>query len=267
MKKMMKPYFLAVSFSALLALAPLASASDQGGHGGGHGAPADQPAMSASEAVKTIIQGNDAFKGHHDNGHFETFQAGQAPNLTVVSCSDSRVHTDLFGIMPDNKIFVIRNIGNQVANSQGSVDYGVNHLPTKVLLILGHSSCGAVKAAMGDYSGETPGIKRELDPLKPVIAMDDGSGTDTERWAKNVERNVDYQVDSAMQAYQQKVAHNELVIVGGVYDFNDIYGQGRGSLLITNINGVKTPNEIMQHPVLKDLSKAEIVTHVSSRAD
>ncbi|MFH1218015.1 MAG: carbonic anhydrase [Pseudomonadota bacterium] len=264
MKKIVKNCFLALGFSAILAVAPQTWASD---HGGGHDAPGAQSAMSASETIKTFIKGNDSFKGHNDSSHFGAFQDGQAPNLTVITCSDSRVHTHLFGMMPDNNIFVIRNIGNQVVNSEGSVDYGVNHLPTKVLLVLGHSSCGAVKAAMGDYSGETKGIKQELDPLKPVIAMDDGAGSDKERWAKNVERNVDYQVDYAMHLYEQKVSHGDLVVVGGVYDFNDIYGQGRGSLLITNINGEKTPNMIMQHPVLKDLSKAEIVTHVSSRAD
>ncbi|OKY75112.1 MAG: hypothetical protein BM485_10495 [Desulfobulbaceae bacterium DB1] len=264
MKKIVKNCFLALGFSAVLAVAPQTWASD---HGGGHGAPAGAPAMSASETIKTVIEGNNTFKAHTDSGHFDAFQDGQVPNLTVVTCSDSRVHTHLFGMMPDNNIFVIRNIGNQVVNSEGSVDYGVNHLPTKILLILGHSSCGAVKAAMGDYSGETTGIKKELDPLKPVIAMDDGTGSDKERWAKNVERNVDYQVDYAMNLYGQKVTHGDLVVVGAVYDFNDIYGQGRGSLLITNINGEKAPNQIMQHPVLKDLSKADIVTHVSSRAD
>jgi carbonic anhydrase len=266
MKKIVKRSFIAFSLSALLAVAPSAFASGGGhgdGHGGGHGA-ATKTAKSPSETIKAVIEGNNSFKEHAGSGHFDSFQDGQVPNLTVITCADSRVHTHLFGFEPDNNIFIIRNVGNQVKNSEGSVDYGVHHLPTKILLILGHSSCGAVKAAMGDYSGETSGIKKELAPLMPVISQDDGTGSFKERWAKNVERNVDYQVDYSMNLYNTKVSHGDMVVVGGVYDFNNIYGQGRGSLIITNINGEKTPNQIMQHPVLKDLAKGDIVTHVSS---
>lgn len=262
MKKVLKNTLLALSFSAFVAASPMAFASDNG-----RAADYGQKAKSPSETMKTVIEGNETFKQHHDSHHFDAFQNSQVPNLTIITCSDSRVHTQLFGIEPDNNIFVIRNVGNQVANSEGSVDYGVHHLPTKIFLVLGHSGCGAVKAAMGDYSGETKGIKRELDPLMPVISQDDGSSTFKERWTKNIERNVDYQVDYSTKLYHDKVSHGDIVIVGGVYDFNNTYGQGRGSLIITNINGEKTPNKIMLHPVLKDLAKGNIVTHVSSIVD
>lgn len=234
--------------------------------GGGHGTDPNVKSKTMSETIKAAIKGNDEFKGHHDSHYFDAYQTGQAPNLTVVSCSDSRVHTDLFAFDPHNNVFVIRNIGNQIKNSEGSVDYGVRHLPTKILLILGHSSCGAVKAAMGDYSGETPGIKAELDALKPVIASDSGAGDFDLRWAMNVERNVDYQVGQAMELYKEKIAAGDMTVIGGVYDFNDKYGKGRGTLVVTNINGEREPNKIMQAEVLKELSNAEIVNHVSSLA-
>ncbi len=266
MKKVLKNTLFALCCSAFIAVTPMAFASS---NGGGHGQSADsgQTAKSPSETIKAVIEGNETFKQHNDSHHFDAFQSGQVPNLTIITCSDSRVHTQLFGFQPDNNIFVIRNVGNQVGNSEGSVDYGVHHLPTKMLLVLGHSSCGAVKAAMGDYSGETRGIKKELNPLMPVISQDDGTGSFKERWSKNVERNVDYQVTYSTKLYHDKVSHGDLVVVGAVYDFNNIYGQGRGSVIITNINGVKAPNEIMQHPVLKDLAKGNIVTHVSSVVD
>jgi carbonic anhydrase len=216
--------------------------------------------------MKKIIEGNDTFKHTHHRNHFEAFQNGQVPNLTVITCSDSRVHDQLFGFEADNNIFIIRNVGNQIENSEGSVDYGVYHLPTKILMILGHSSCGAIKAAMGDYSHETPGIQKELDTLKPVIEMDNGSGPFNDRWAKNVERNVDLQVAHALELYKEKVDAGQLVIVGAIYDFNDLWGKGRGSLVVVNINGETSVNKIMSHPVLDELSKAEIVTHVGSRA-
>jgi len=251
--------FCSLTAASLAAQGALAS-------GDGHGAPQAGKSMTAEETIKTVIQGNDQFTAHHDRHAFDAYQEGQAPNLTVITCADSRVHTQLFGIDPHNNIFIIRNIGNQIANSEGSVDYGVRHLPTKILLIMGHSSCGAVKAAMGDYSEETPGIRKELEPLKPVIAADDGQGDFKARWAKNVERNVDYQVRYALELYKDKVDAGELVVVGGVYDFNDLYGKGRGTLVITNINGETNPNRIMGHPVLKELDKGEVVNHVGSLA-
>ena len=120
---------------------------------------------------------------------------------------------------------------------------------------------------MGDYSGETKGIKAELDTLQPVIkAADKGEGDEKTRWDKNVEANVDYQVQSALTLYNIQVESGQLAVVGGVYDFNNNYGRGRGMLVITNINGETDPNKMMQSPVVKDLTDAEIVNHIGSLA-
>ncbi len=261
MKKFTPKKLVTLAACGLLAMAAPALASDQGG---GHGAAASS--ATPQSTIKNIIQGNDAFMHSHPKNHFDAFQGGQVPAVTVITCSDSRVHTQLFDFEPDNNIFIIRNVGNQIVNSEGSVDYGIHHLPTKVLLVMGHSSCGAVKAAMGDYSAETSGIKAELDTLKPVIAMDDQQGPFNDRWAQNVERNVDFQVKKALQLYADKVKAGELAVVGAVYDFNDLWGKGRGALVVVNVNGVNDPQEIMNHPALNELSKAEIVTHVASHA-
>ena len=258
-----KKRFITLVCAASLAFIPAAFASD---HGGGHGGHATPAGKTPGQTIKAAMDGNDQFKYDHDSHHFDAFQKGQTPNLTVISCADSRVHTQLFGGQADNNIFIIRNVGNQVRNSEGSVDYGVRHLPTKVLLIMGHSSCGAIKAAMGDYSGETSGIKAELDPLKPVINADDHQGDFSTRWGKNVERNVDYQVKYAMKIYADKLKDDQMVIMGGVYDFNNLYGKGRGTLVITNINGETNPNKIIGHPIMKDLNKGTIASHVGSLA-
>jgi carbonic anhydrase len=262
-KRYGKALLLGLSMTAILALAPVVYGSGGGGHGSE--APAAK-SMNPTETIKAAIAGNDQFKGHHDSSYFEAYQKGQTPNLTVITCADSRVHTPLFGMDPHNNIFIIRNVGNQIVNSEGSVDYGVHHLPTKILLVMGHSSCGAVKAAMGDYSGETKGIKAELDTLAPVIAVNTGEGDVARRWAENVEINVDHQVNYALNLYHDQVGSGQMAVVGGVYDFNDNYGKGRGTLVITNVNGEIDPNRIMNHAVLKDLAKSEIVNHVSSLA-
>ena len=259
-----KKGFIGLGLTALLAMAPAVYASSGGGHG--EAAPGAK-VMTPPATLKAAIEGNDQFRAHHESNYFDAYQQGQTPSLTVITCADSRVHTPLFGMDPNNNIFVIRNIGNQVVTAEGSVDYGVRHLPTKILLVMGHSSCGAVKAAMGDYSGETKGIKAELDTLQPVIkAADKGEGDEKTRWDKNVEANVDYQVQSALTLYNIQVESGQLAVVGGVYDFNNNYGRGRGMLVITNINGETDPNKMMQSPVVKDLTDAEIVNHIGSLA-
>ncbi len=234
---------------------------------GGHGSEAEPAkATTVNNTIKAAVAGNDQFKSHHNHNYFETYQKGQSPSLTVITCADSRVHTSLFGMDPNNNIFIIRNIGNQIKTSEGSVDYGVHHLPTKILLVMGHSSCGAVKAAMGDYSGETRGIKAELDSLRPLMTIDNEEHNFNRQWATNVEINVDYQVQNAIGLYRELLEAQQLAIVGAVYDFNDHYGKGRGTLVITNVNGITDPNKIMNHPVLNELSKSEVVSHISSLA-
>jgi len=262
--KQSKTWMMGAGLTALLMATTAAYGSGGGdGHGGGGSA---KTMLAPPAMLKAVVEGNCQFCDHHDDDYFEAYQTRQDPNLTVVSCADSRVHTTLFGLDPNNNIFVIREIGNQIATAEGSVDYGVRHLPTSVLMIMGHSGCGAIKAAMGDYSGETAGIKAELDTLKPVIARDDGSGDFNLRWARNVELNVDYQVQQAVALYGGKIQAGELAVVGAVYDFNDTYGKGRGTLVITNVNGEADPNRIMNHTVLHELTPAQVVTRVGSLA-
>ena len=225
---------------------------EESGHGGGHGGGAAHaaPAKSPTDTVKMVIKGNNEFVAQHNAQYFEPFQKGQTPSLIVVGCADSRVHTNLLGVDPTNNVFMIRNIGNQLVNAEGSVNYGVLHLPNNVLLIMGHSSCGAIQAAMGDYSKETEGIKAELVPLAEPLKVDTGEGSFEARWAQNIERNVDYQVAYALKLYAGKIKDNSLVVLGAVYDFNNTYGKGRGSLVITNVNGETNPNKVMSHQAL-----------------
>ncbi len=261
MKKFASKKLIILATCGLLAMAsPGAAAAPGAGQG-----PAKSPATPQS-TIKKIIQGNDAFRHTHQRNHFDALQTGQSPVITVITCADSQVHTQLFDFEPDNNIFIIRNIGNQIVTSEGSVDYGIHHLSTKVLLVMGHSSCSAIKTAMADYSNETTGIKTELDTLRPVMEMDDQQDPFNERWAQNVERNVDMQVRKGLKLYGDKVEAGELAVVGAVYDFNDMWGKGHGALVVVNINGVTHPQKIMNHPVLNELSRAEIVTHVGSRA-
>lgn len=78
------------------------------------------------------------------------FADKQTPRAAVITRADSRVHSRAWDLTPENDDFTVRDIGNQVQNVEGSVEYGIEHLHTPLLLIIGHTGCGAVKAAMGD---------------------------------------------------------------------------------------------------------------------
>lgn len=187
-----------------------------------------QAAPSAKDVMRNLVQDNAQFVRSHGAPYFSHFVDGQHPRATVVTCSDSRVHTHALDASPDGDLFMVRNIGNQISSNEGSVEYGVHHLHTPVLLIVGHSACGAIKAASADYSGESAPIRRELDTLQ-VPKGEAGMGS--------VKLNVNNQVRRAMTKFEEDVLSGKLTVVGAVYDFRNELAQGQGKLVVVNVNG------------------------------
>lgn len=222
--------------------------------GSGKHAVATTEKIDAKEGIEMIIKGNDKFVKDHAESYYENIKDAQHPFLTMVCCSDSRVHTNAFSFDPVDKVFAIRIIGNQFIMGEGSVDYGIHHLHTPILLMFGHVHCGAVKAAMTNYGKESSYIIRELDHLHVPLSLDDRKGDFENRWLKNVERNVDYQVDLALHAYSEQIRKGELTVIGAVDDFINAYGKGVGRIVITNVNGEKNVETIKKHPVLSKIS-------------
>lgn len=203
---------------------------------------ADHHAGDAAVAhayIKEIQDSSRIYAGMRNSAFFQGLAKGQTPRATVVTCSDSRVHTNMLDKTPEGDLFMVRNIGNQLATAKGSVQYGVNHLGSSLLLFIGHSSCGAIKAAGGDYSTLEEPIKKELD----TINITKGSAN-----IDGVKANVNNQVADALKEFADKVKSGELVIVGAVYDFADDMKQGSGSLNIINMNGETDPAKIRSMP-------------------
>ena len=194
----------------------------------------------AQAIIKEIQAQNKAYIGAHNPKFFQKLAQGQHPRATVVTCSDSRVHTNMLDKTPEGDLFMVRNIGNQLATAEGSVEYGVNHLASSLLLFIGHSSCGAIKAAGSDYSGLEPAIKHELDTIK----IDKGAAV-----IDGVKTNVHNQVAAAMQKFSGKVGSGELLIVGAVYDFADDMKQGAGKLNLIDMNGETDPAKLKNFKV------------------
>ncbi|MBX9787024.1 MAG: carbonic anhydrase [Alphaproteobacteria bacterium] len=200
-------------------------------------------------AIKDLVEDNAAFANQKAEKDFKAFLDIQNPRVTMVLCSDSRVQTDNFSQGAENDIFVARNIGNQFITTAGSIEYGVNVLKTPVLMIVGHSHCGAIKAAMGDVASLPVDIRKEVETIDVKAAKDDKQG---------VIENVHYQVEKALSQFKDKVKAGHLAIVGAVYDFRNDYGYGYGQLIIVDLNGEKNPEKIKDSHYFDNIKKVSI---------
>ena len=207
----------------------------------------EEPAGNETEQlrgiVKNLMDDNSAFVKSHKPDYYKPFSEKQHPRATVVTCSDSRVHTPALDKTPDGDLFMVRNIGNQISTAEGSVEYGVHHLHTPLLIIVGHVACGAIKAASGDYSKESESIKRELNTIK--LPSKNPKNEEDEEILRGVDANVNNQVTYAIKKFEEEVKSSKLTVVGAIYDFRNALHQGQGRLVITNINGNTDAGNIM----------------------
>lgn len=194
----------------------------------------------AQSFIKEIQSDQNAYAKAKGAAFFRDLAKGQHPRATVVTCSDSRVHTNMWDKTPEGDLFMIRNIGNQLSTSLGSVQYGVNHLNSSLLLIVGHSKCGAIGAALGDYSELEEPIRKELDTIHITKVNTSIDGVKT---------NVNNQVAAALKEWGDKVKSSELLVVGAVYDFANDMKKGAGKLNIININGEDDLAKLRNMPV------------------
>ncbi len=150
---------------------------------------------------------------------------GQNPFAIVLGCSDSRVPVEVvFDEIPGN-VFVVRIAGNYLTDDGlGSIEYSVAVLKSKLLLVLGHSSCGAVSAAVSYVKNGTaqPGHIQDLvaaiEPAAKAARSRPGDWIDN-AIAENVRMNV--QAMSARSSIiREAVASESLRVVGGVYDLH-----------------------------------------------
>ena len=132
--------------------------------------------VTAEEAIRSLTEGNARFaegKSTHPNAdsarRTETAQSGQRPLATVLACADSRSPVEIVFDRGIGDLFVVRVAGNVCGvDEQGSIEYGVEKLGTPLVLVLGHSDCGAVSAAVS--GAELHGsIKRLVGKIVPAV--------------------------------------------------------------------------------------------------
>jgi len=137
--------------------------------------------MNADKALQTLIEGNQRYiAGTSDDAKLtittrrQSINAGQSPFAVILGCSDSRVPVELVFNQGLGDLFVIRVAGNIAAPSQiGSVEYACQHLGTRLVVVLGHSHCGAINATVDSLLGEldelSPNIASIVDHVSPAV--------------------------------------------------------------------------------------------------
>jgi carbonic anhydrase len=129
--------------------------------------------VSAADALHRLRQGNQRFVANvRDRGALTDparrieLTAGQTPFAIVLGCSDSRVPAELVFDQGLGDLFVIRVAGNIVAPSQvGSVEFAADRFGTRLVVVLGHSRCGAILATIEELSRPTGGPSRNLQSI------------------------------------------------------------------------------------------------------
>ncbi|VVC02595.1 Carbonic anhydrase [Candidatus Bilamarchaeum dharawalense] len=139
--------------------------------------------MNGEEALKRLLDGNKKYMSgtlaaKDVKKAREATKNGQHPFVTILCCSDSRVPPELVFDANVGEIFIVRNAGNCVDTlTLGSIEYGVEHLHTPLLVVLGHEKCGAVTAAcQGNVC--PPNIAAIMEKIKPAVDKKGNEGVE-----------------------------------------------------------------------------------------
>ena len=175
--------------------------------------------LTAEEALEKLKAGNEEYLRNNTNGadvsaekRKETAENGQSPYAIIISCSDSRVIPETIFSAGIGELFVIRVAGNVIDNHQlGSIEYAADHLGTSLIVVLGHTHCGAVDAAINsDPEGY---IKFITDEIKTAI----GDEKDADKACMlNVMHSVEY-IESSLRIKEDEDNFG-LKVIPAVYD-------------------------------------------------
>jgi len=194
--------------------------------------PAPSQTVSSDEALHRLVEGNKRFvdgKITHPGrtpDDFKPLAAAQYPIAAIVSCADSRVAPEILFDQGIGDIFIIRVAGNYIdgagAAVKGSVEYAVAELNVPLIMVLGHSQCGAVKAAIKhihDHDALPGAINELVNSIKPAVKETEGKPGDPLQNAieANVRRGVE-KLKTLNPVVAPAVKEGKVKVVGGTYD-------------------------------------------------
>jgi len=140
-----------------------------------HHGVARRPSLSGDEIWADLMRGNERFVDGKPRAYGwvslrDTLAKGQNPKVVVLACADSRVAPELVFDKNLGDLFVVRSAGNVVGGiGIGSIEYAVEHLGSSVLVVLGHTKCGAVTAACSGEKLPSPNMQEFVDKINPAV--------------------------------------------------------------------------------------------------
>ena len=159
--------------------------------------PSGQQNPSAEKIWADLMAGNKRYvAGKPEARNLVKLRQGlaktQHPNVVVLSCSDSRVGPEVVFDQSLGDLFVVRSAGNIAdAIGLGSIEYAVDHLGSSMIVVMGHTSCGAVKAACSGEKMPTPNLQAMVDKISPAVTRAKTHAKDDELVHAAILENVD----------------------------------------------------------------------------
>ena len=191
---------------------------------------------SAREALELLKEGNRRFLSHvRESDVFlsqdqrDALSRSQAPHTIILGCSDSRVPAEIVFDQGLGDLFVIRVAGNVVAPSQvGSVEFAAERFGTRLVVVLGHSQCGAVIATIEELrrptANQSKNLRAIVDRVRPAVEslleMPHPHGIDDALVERAVRANIRASADHlrhGSQVLEQLIQGDGLLVVGAEY--------------------------------------------------
>lgn len=193
--------------------------------------------VGALEALERLQIGNRRFVDGHQNQasvtreELEASTRGQKPFAIVLGCADSRVPVELIFDHGIGDLFVVRVAGNVVTPAQfGSVEFAAEQFGTELVVVLGHSYCGAVKATLDHLrrpgGSLSPGLQSIVDRIQPAVeSLVDGelAGDPEALLRAGIRANVQESVEQLRRGspiLESLIAADRLHVVGAEYSLN-----------------------------------------------
>ncbi len=194
-----------------------------------------QANISPNQALTLLKEGNHRFLKNKQVPRdlleqVEDTSTGQFPFATILSCIDSRVSSELIFDQGIGDVFSIRIAGNFVNEDiLGSMEFACKLAGTKLILVLGHTACGAVKGAcdnakLGNLTGLINKIKPAVHAVKNPTDQNLRNSSNNEFVNTVAEKNVQLAIENIRKSspvLQEMEANNEIIIIGGMYNISN----------------------------------------------
>lgn len=189
--------------------------------------------MNPEQALKTLMDGNERFtknlKINRDLlTQVEQTQGGQQPFAAILGCMDSRAPAEVIFDQGIGDIFSIRVAGNVISTDVlGSLEFAVCAVGVKLIMVLGHTNCGAIKGACDDF--KLGNLTSLLNKIKPAIAAEDTirserNGSNKEFVNRVCGHNVQHSIEVMLEESEllrEALSRGDIKVVPAMYDLSN----------------------------------------------